>query len=100
MQRGFVEDSKGIRREIEGDSSDSRVHLIFHFGLQCAAFITFAPLTLLNPTPMPLTMARTQILRLHLHREMEKERRFVAILRFIVKWFHNAQKLQFFMSFF
>lgn len=56
--------------------SYSRVHLIFHFGQQCAAFITFAPLTQLNPTPMPLTMAAGSLdpatgTKLRLHRTQD-----------------------------
>lgn len=82
--------------------SYSRVHLIFHFGQLCAAFITCAPLTQLSPAPMPLTTAtgNGELAHSAAHRSAAQTqlrrtlRQSVAILRFIVKWFQmHVEKL-------
>lgn len=70
------EDSR-VSRDSSG-ACISRVHLIFHFGLLCAAFITSAPLT-----PRQSSRAIPLSLWLHLHRSQVAEH-FVSLLQFHV----------------
>lgn len=76
------EDSR-VSRDSSG-ACISRVHLIFHFGLLCAAFITSAPLT---PRQSSLAIPLLPLATLTQVAGRRTLRQSVAISRFIVKWF-------------